>query len=308
MALFAYLVKPMSFILVIVLGYTLKRAGFLRREDQPLLSKIMLNITLPCAIIQGFSGFERDAKLFIIVGIGFLCAFLPMLLMYLGTHGVHKRLRAYRMLNIGGYNVGCFSLPLVQAFFGSTGVVAACMFDTGNAVMMTGGIYAMTSTLLKTGGDHQEGPREILMKFLKSTPFDVYMILFALAALNVPIPQLVFDLTLPAANANGFIAMLIIGLVFEPAGDRSLLSETMREMACRYAFAAVSAAACYFFTPFDLIVRQTLAVLCFAPLSSLAPIYTGRCGGDTALAGFTNSVSIAVSLVCMMALSMFFVM
>ena len=182
------------------------------------------------------------------------------------------------------------------------------MFDTGNAVMMTGGSYAMTSTLLKTGGDHQEGPREILMKFLKSTPFDVYMILFALAALNVPIPQLVFDLTLPAANANGFIAMLIIGLVFEPAGDRSLLSETMREMACRYAFAAVSAAACYFFTPFDLIVRQTLAVLCFAPLSSLAPIYTGRCGGDTALAGFTNSVSIAVSLVCMMALSMFFVM
>lgn len=308
MELFAYLVKPMSFILVIVLGYTLKQAGFLRREDQPLLSKIMLNITLPCAIIQGFSGFERDAKLFIIVGIGFLCAFLPMLLMYLTTHGVEKKLRAYRMLNIGGYNVGCFSLPLVQAFFGSTGVVAACMFDTGNAVMMTGGSYAMTSTLLKTGGEHQEGLREILMKFLKSTPFDVYMLLFALTALNIPIPKLVFDLTLPAANANGFIAMMIIGLVFEPAGDRALLGETMHEMAFRYAFAAASAAVCYFLTPFDLIVRQTLAVLCFAPLSSLAPIYTGRCGGDTALAGFTNSVSIMLSLVSMMALGMFFVL
>ena len=305
---FSYLIKPMSFVLVIVLGYALKCAGFLRREDQPMLSRIMLNITLPCAIIQGFSGFERDAKLFIIVGIGFLCAFLPLLLMYLTTQGADTRLRAYRMLNIGGYNVGCFSLPLVQAFFGGAGVVAACMFDTGNAVMMTGGSYAMTSTLLKTGGEHQEGPREILMKFLKSTPFDVYMILFALTALSIPIPQLVFDLTLPAANANGFIAMLIIGLMFEPAGDRALLGETMREMACRYAFAAASAAACYFLTPFDLIVRQTLAVLCFAPLSSLAPIYTGRCGGDTALSGFTNSVSILISLVCMMALGMFFVL
>lgn len=302
-----YIVKPLSFVLVIVLGYALKRAGFLRREDQPLLSKIMLNVTLPCAIIQGFSGFERDAKLFLIVGIGFACAFLPMLLMYLTTRDVETRLRAYRMLNIGGYNIGCFSLPLVQAFFGSHGVVAACMFDTGNAVMMTGGSYAMTSTLLKTGGDHQESPREILMKFLRSTPFDVYMILFALTAMNVRIPQLVFDLTLPAANANGFIAMLIIGLMFEPAGDRALLGETMREMACRYAFAALSAAACYFLTPFDAIVRQTLVVLCFAPLSSLAPIYTQRCGGNTALAGFTNSVSIAISLVLMLAISMFFV-
>ncbi|MBQ7886077.1 MAG: AEC family transporter [Clostridia bacterium] len=308
MSSLAYLVRPMSFVLVIVLGYALKRAGFLRKEDQPVLSRIMINITLPCAIIQGFSSFERDSRLFWIVGIGFICAFLPMLLMYLTTRGVDTRLRAYRMINIGGYNVGCFSLPLISAFFGSQGVVAACMFDTGNAVMMTGGSYAMTSTLLKTGGGHRESIGDILLKFLKSTPFDTYMLLFALTALNIPIPQLAFDLTQPAGSANGFIAMLIIGLMFEPAGDRQMLGETMREMACRYAFAAISAAACYFLTPFDPVVRKTLAVLCFAPLSSLAPIYTQRCHSDTALAGFTNSVSIAISLVCMMALSMFFVM
>ena len=306
MSAFSYLTKPMSYVLVIVLGYCLKRAGFLKREDQSVLSKIMINVTLPCAIIQGFAGFERDVRLFLIVGIGLLCAFLPMLLMYLTTRGVDTRLRAYRMLNIGGYNIGCFSLPLVQAFFGSQGVVAACMFDTGNAVMMTGGSYAMTSTLLKTGGEHQESARDILLKFLRSTPCDTYMILFALAAANIPIPKIVFDMTLPAGNANGFIAMLIIGLMFEPAADKSLLRETMREMACRYAFAAVSAAAC-FIMPFDPVVKKTLAVLCFAPLSSLAPIYTGRCHGDTALAGFTNSVSIAISLVSMMALSMAFV-
>ena len=75
----------------------------------------------------------------------------------------------------------------------------------------------------------------------------------------------------------------------------------------RYAIAAVFALACYFLTPFSLIIRQTLVVLCFAPLSSLAPIYTDRCRSDTALASFTNSVSIAVSLVAMLALSMIFV-
>ena len=209
-----YLVKPLSYVLIIVLGYVLKRAGFLKKTDQALLSKIMLNVTLPCAIISGFADVERDAGLFLISGIGLLAGFLPMLLMYLTTRGVETRLRAYRMLNIGGSNIGCFSLPLVQAFFGSTGVVTACMFDIGNAVIMTGGSYTMTSTLLRIGGGKRDGLKEILLKFVRSAPFDTYMILLALTALNISIPPVVCELMQPMGGANAFLAMLIIGLVF----------------------------------------------------------------------------------------------
>ena len=303
-----YIFKPMSYVLVIMLGYLLKRAGFFGKDDHRLMSKIMVNITLPCTIIQAFDGFERDAKMFIIVGIGFICAFMPILLMYLTTGRVEKRLRAYRMLNIGGYNIGCFSLPLVQAFFGNTGVVAACMFDTGNAIMMTGGAYAMTSTLLRTGGEERESIGDVLLKFVKSLPFDAYMMMILLAALGVKIPSVVFTLTRPAGQANAFVAMLMIGMMFEPAGDRALLRETARELVWRYLFAAASAALVFFCTPCELVVRQTLCIVCFAPLSSLAPIYTDRCHSDTALASFTNSVSIAVSLIVMLALGLGFVM
>lgn len=297
----------MSYVLIIVLGYVLKRVGFFKKEDRQVLSSVMLYITMPCAIIQGFSGFERDAQLFWLVGIGFVLALLPMLWSYVTTRGMQKDVRVYRMLNSGGYNVGCFSLPLLQAFFGSACVVPVCMFDTGNAVMMTGGAYAMTSTLLKTGGEKRESAKEIALKFLSSAPFDTYMVLFALTALNIAIPQAVFTLTQPAGQANGFLAMLIIGLMFEPAGDRKLIAEAARVLTQRYAFAALTAMACYFLTPFDLGVRQTLCVLCFAPLSSLSPIYTARCGGSAELAGFTNSISIAVSLMCMLLLSLVFV-
>ena len=303
-----YIFKPMSYVLVIMLGYLLKRAGFFGKDDHRLMSKIMVNITLPCTIIQAFDGFERDAKMFIIVGIGFICAFMPILLMYLTTGRVEKRLRAYRMLNIGGYNIGCFSLPLVQAFFGNTGVVAACMFDTGNAIMMTGGAYAMTSTLLRTGGEERESVGDVLLKFVKSLPFDAYMMMILLAALGVKIPSVVFTLTRPAGQANAFVAMLMIGMMFEPAGDRALLRETARELVWRYLFAAASAALVFFCTPFELVVRQTLCIVCFAPLSSLAPIYTDRCHSDTALPSFTNTVSIAVSLIVMLALGLGFVL
>ena len=301
-----YMVKPLSYVLVIALGCLLRRTGFFGRDDHRLISRIMINVTLPCTIVRAFNGFSRDAQMFLIVGIGFLFALLPMVMMYLTTRGVNTRLRAYRMLNISGYNIGCFSLPLIEVFFGSTGVITACMFDTGNAVMMTGGSYAMTSTLLGTG-EKRESAKDILMKFLKSAPFDTYMVMFLLLALNVQLPETVFALVQPAANANAFLAMLMIGMMFEPTLERTFVAETARELAARYALAAVFALACYFLTPFDLVVRRTLAVLCFAPLSSLAPIYTDRCGSDTALASFTNSISIAVSLVAMLALSMVFV-
>lgn len=301
-----YMVKPLSYVLVIALGCLLRRTGFFGRDDHRLISRIMINVTLPCTIVRAFNGFSRDAQMFLIVGIGFLFALLPMVMMYLTTRGVNTRLRAYRMLNISGYNIGCFSLPLIEAFFGSTGVITACMFDTGNAVMMTGGSYAMTSTLLGTG-EKRESAKDILMKFLKSAPFDTYMVMFLLLALNVQLPETVFALVQPAANANAFLAMLMIGMMFEPTLERTFVAETARELAARYALAAVFALACYFLTPFDLVVRRTLAVLCFAPLSSLAPIYTDRCGSDTALASFTNSISIAVSLVAMLVLSMVFV-
>ena len=107
------------------------------------------------------------------------------------------------------------------------------------------------------------------------------------------------DVTPTSANV-----MEYVGIV----RDKALLRETARELLGRYLFAAVSAALVFFCTPFELVVRQTLCIVCFAPLSSLAPIYTDRCHGDTALASFTNSVSIAVSLVIMLALGLGFVL
>lgn len=301
-----YMLKPMAYVLIIVLGFALKRIGFLKDQDRAAFSRVMLSVTLPCAIVQAFDGLSMDAHMLLIVAIGLFCAGMPILLMYATTRGQDKALRAYRMLNIGGYNIGCFSVPLLSAFFGSAGVVSACLFDIGNAVIMTGGAYAMTSTLLHTGGEGREGAKEILMKFLRSVPFDTYMLLLALGALGVTLPAPVFELTRPIGQANSFIAMLIIGMAFEPAADPALLREAGRELLIRYGLATAFSLVIYFAMPFDLLTRQVLVVVCFAPLSSLAPIYTERCHGDEALASFTNSASILVSLICMLGLSAMF--
>ena len=137
------------------------------------------------------------------------------------------------------------------------------------------------------------------------------VILLGTWLLGIPVLNLFSGLELDAYLAD--LLILVAGGAFTAAAALLFQAITiMRRQTVAFGIyivvTAVSAALVFFCTPFELVVRQTLCIVCFAPLSSLAPIYTDRCHGDTALASFTNSVSIAVSLVIMLALGLGFVL
>ena len=48
------IVNALSLIAILVIGYAIKRAGWATVQDFPLLSKIVLRITLPAALIGAF--------------------------------------------------------------------------------------------------------------------------------------------------------------------------------------------------------------------------------------------------------------
>jgi predicted permease len=55
------LTKALAFVAVIALGYFLKKRGFFKPHDYELIAKIVLNITLPCAVITSFAAFKMDS-------------------------------------------------------------------------------------------------------------------------------------------------------------------------------------------------------------------------------------------------------
>ena len=132
-----FLIKPAAFGALILAGCLLRHKNILSSNDQKTFSRLVLNITLPAAVIHSFYGFEKEPSLYLMIAMGFLCSLLPFLAAYCLTGKLNRQDRMFTMVNIAGYNIGCFTLPLIQNFFGQTGSVAACMFDTGNAVMMT---------------------------------------------------------------------------------------------------------------------------------------------------------------------------
>ena len=65
------LIKAACYIGIIVLGYVLRRRGFFGPEAFGVLSKIVLKLTLPCAIIASSAGKPIDISMLTIMLLGF---------------------------------------------------------------------------------------------------------------------------------------------------------------------------------------------------------------------------------------------
>ncbi len=287
------------FVAIIVLGYILRKKNFFGEEAFGVLSKITLKITLPAAIVSSFAGKEIDFKLLSLGLIAFGGGVTYMLLGYFLNRKRGKEQQAFEILNMTGYNIGNFTLPFVQSFLGPTGVIATSLFDTGNAAICLGGAYGIASTV-KDG--QKFSVKKVLKTVSKSVAFDCYVIMILMQLFRIPIPGPIVSFAGIIGNANAFVAMLMIGVGFKLSGDMSQKKSIIRILAARYSVAAVISAACYFLLPFSLEVRTALAILPFSPIGSAAPAFTKDLGGDTGLASAVNSISIVISIFCIVGL------
>ena len=139
------LLKASAYVFVIALGYILKRLRFFKPDDYKLILKITLNITMPAAVITNFAAFEFDFSLLFAVLLALGSNVLLWGLGYLFSMKKGRDVRVLYTINFPGYNIGAFTMPFVQGFLGPVGVVTTCLFDAGNAIMCTGGSYALTS-------------------------------------------------------------------------------------------------------------------------------------------------------------------
>lgn len=293
------LTRAMCFVAIIFLGYMLRKKGFFKEGDFHVLSKIVLKITLPAAIVTSFANKAIDASLLFISLLGLGGGLLYIGLALLMNLRSSKEKRAFELLNISGYNIGNFTLPFAQSFLGPIGVVTTSLFDTGNAVVCLGGAYSVASMVQGDGG--RFSVMKIARTLLKSVPFDTYLIMITLALFRVPVPEVVTSFAGIIGNANAFMAMLMIGVGFKLSGDREQMGTIIRILAVRYGIAVLLALGFYFLLPLELEYRQALTLLAFSPIASAAPAFTADLKNDIGLSSAINSFSILISIVCIVA-------
>ena len=287
-------IRAFCFIGIIILGYVLRRIGVFKAEDFNVLSKIVLKITLPAAIITNFSGAVIDPSLLLIVLLGFGGGVLYMIFGFIANLRTGKEEQRFGIINLSGYNIGCFTMPFAQSFLGPVGVITTSLFDVGNAFICLGGSYGVASSVGEQGGFSF---KRIGKALASSVAFLSYLIMITLNLLHISLPSPILSLPEIIGNANAFVAMLMIGVGFHLTAEKEKLGKVVKILVVRYGVALVLALACFFFVPFQLEVRQALMVLFFSPMASANPAYTGELEGDVGTASALNSLSILISII-----------
>lgn len=291
--------KAIAFVLIILIGYICKRRGVFAPTDYQLVSKIVLNITLPCAVISSFAHFQLDLSLLAAVALGLSgnCVMIFVALML--TRRETLAAKIFYIFSLAGYNIGCFTLPFAQAFLTPFAVVALCMFDVGNSIMCTGMTYALAASCIGYADGHKDrfSMKSIAEKLLHSTPFVVYISMLILSLVGVQFPKSVYTFTDIVGAANPFLSMLMIGMMFEIRLDKQAMGYVKELFSVRYLTSLACAGAFIYFAPFKQEVNYVIALAFMAPCTIIGPIFVEKLGGNVQLASLFNSMTIITSVI-----------
>jgi predicted permease len=286
--------KAASLILIIVIGYVIKRIGWVSAADFPKFSKIILRITLPCALITSFNTFDITSNLLFLTAIGLLANLILQITGYLVNQRKGGIAQAFGIINLGSYNVGAFAMPYIAGLMGPQSIIFASLFDVGNSFGAAGIGYGWSRSVA------DEKQKTTLGGFLKlmflSPLFDTYLILLLMRLLGLQLPDEVITFTSTVGGANTFLAMLMIGIGLELGLDAHRFKLAFKYLAIRYGFSLIFSILTVLFLPVSMVVKTILCMLFFSPIASMATGFTDEAGGDVETSAFMNSVSILIGI------------
>lgn len=288
------------YFLIIFFGWLLRKSGRISHEAARMVGIIIVNLTLPAALIRNAEAIVIGPELPVLFGLGVLANVVGVMGGYFLNRRKKEPKTAATMLLVSGYNVGAVLLPFVEMFFPGKGVAYLCMFDSGNAVMGLGLSYSIARSL--TSKSAHLKLKSILKTLGGSIPFVTYILLFILAFLNIKLPALVMEAAGVIGNANGFLAMLMIGLLLEFDLLKGELLEAFKVIGARYGL-NLALMLIVWFIPFGDVFMKMITLLCLAsPVAAAAVVYIMECGYQGELTGIVSTLSIVISLGLIMAI------
>ena len=292
------LTQTIVYVILLFAGYGFKKAGIFKVEDTDFLKKVILYLTMPAMAVNGLKDLELQPSFLWCFLVGFGTSTILMLVGMAATRKKAPEEKVMYLFNLNTYNIGNFAIPFLTGLLSTDWFAALCLFDIGVAIYLYGIDYSLAEAV--KGGKSRFSLKFLLKKIFTSPITDMYLLMILLAALHLRLPEPVLKLASVMGNANAFLAMLSIGILFELKLDRKNLREMVKFFALRYGTILVIMAGVILFIPFSPDIRQAICVLLAAPVASIAPLLTQNAGGNGAKAAQINSVSILLGIAGMM--------
>ena len=282
------LITVLGYVAVILIGIFIRAQGLVPRDLAKPVGFLVLNITLPCAIITFLNGVTLPVELLATILIPITATWIMIGIAWLMTHRRPDRDKAVP-----------FAMPFTMGLVSPLGFLVVCLFDIGNAIMCTGGTYAFA---FRGNGGALKALMNVFRTLAHAAPIWTYLILITLSFLEIRVPGPILQFCKIVGGANTFLSMLLIGLSINLAINREKFGELFKMMCVRYVVNALIAVGLYFLLPFPLEVRQAIAVTMMSPLPVMGVIFTMKANLDWEAAANINSVSVLVSVAIMCAM------
>jgi Predicted permeases len=291
------LLRALTLVAIIAIGQLIKRWGWVSTDDFGKFSKIVLGVTLPCALFTSFNTFQVELSLLGLAAFGLAVNLTLQLVGYLQNLRRSREDRAFAVLNSGSHNIGAFATPYLAGLIGPQAMVYSSLFDIGTAIGTTGIGYGWAMSLVSDSGRLRVG--QLARVLAKSPVFVTYMLLLIMQLLRLRLPDQLIGFTSTVGAANPFLAMLMIGIGLDLRLNRSKYAAAAALLVRRLTIAIVVAVGSWFLLPLPHEARLVVVLLLFAPIASMVPGFCAQAKLDVELSSFANSVSMLVAIVTM---------
>lgn len=279
--------------LVMILGTLLKKMGMITDEGKVLLTDLVINVTLPASILKSFQmEFNHQilmscmviAVVAVLIQIG---TYLLGMVLYPGFPEKRKKVLQYATICS---NAGILGNPIAEGIFGGLGLLYASIYVIPQRAFM----WSVGLTYFTEAPD-----KKTLFKKVMTHPciFSV-MIGFVLMISQVPLPGFVNVTIRTVANANTFLAMMLVGTIL--AGVK--LKDLPSKQTLYYSFVRLILIPLIVFTgcrlaSIDSLVTGVAVVLSGMPAASVTAVMAAKYKKDDIFATKCVVLSTLLSMV-----------
>jgi len=283
-------------IVMIAIGYILKKRHWFHHTFSENVSKLITNVALPCSIFYSVLKYLNMEALkevsnrliftFASVIIGYVAAFLVIKLVKMreGRRGVFYN----AVVNANTIFIG---LPLNMALFGEAASKYYLMYYITNTVSIwTLGYMLLASDPMENSGDAKGG---FDLKKLLSPPLIAFVIAFAVLLSGIKVITPIVETTKYLGSVVTPLALLYIGIVLADAGLHSIRFDLDTNLALlgRFVFSSVVMIVllkiAVHFVKLDPLEIKTFVIQSAAPVFAALPILTNETKGDI---GYSTNV------------------
>lgn len=295
----AALLQMVMLFIVACLGFLCAKLGYLDDHTRTKVTRILMDVTLPCSIVASSSSLDQSLTLMQILMV-FGLTFVEFFLMVVSGYFCNLVLRTPKDQRIVYVFMSLCSatsfigIPVVAALYGGMTMILSSIFITVHSFL----IYTIGFALL---GGADKGNRSLkgLLKTVLTPVLFACIIAIALFMLKLQLPEFLVSTLSTVGGMTTPMAMMVVGALISTCKFREIVGEVrlypyiiIRKLVLPFVLFMVLR----FFVS-DASMLGMFTIMFAMPVGAMAPVFIDQYGHDGVLAAKGIVLSTALSFV-----------